>query len=458
MTTYTDSTGAVIMLTKELGAGGEGAVYTTDRRGVVAKILHDHKLRDDHTRRAKIEWMMKNIPGDIYTPKTATTPRITNISWPTSLIFRGGTFCGYLMPKITKSNELNMVINPSIRALQNIQVNTKDLYRLAHNICTVYRVFHAKRYVIGDINTRNIMVSTQMHVTVVDCDSIQVHDGRTNKTYPCKVGVREYTPPELVGKDFASTIRTPNNDEFAIAVLVFQLLMQGHHPFSGVQMPGQPDIEDVLHHNMMNKIFPFDRGSRHRFTPPKRAPEYESVIPMALQALFRQAFTTDQRPSAEQWTAALLSIIPQMVHCSRDATHMHPRGVMCTMCSWHTRLAGAFTGQIKTVPAHRGESATATAKTRVPARATSTRRRAPQPLPPTPQQRVPPPFPPTWSSPTWSPSVSPSPAVPQPASPPPLVAAAPSPPRSTANDARNGCVAIIVIFALIGICVNLSSS
>jgi DNA-binding helix-hairpin-helix protein with protein kinase domain len=354
------------------------------------------------------------------------------------------------MPKITKSNELNMVINPSIRARQNIQINTKDLYRLAHNICTVYRVFHAKRYVIGDINTKNIMVSTQMHVTVVDCDSIQVHDGRTNKTYPCKVGVREYTPPELVGKDFASTIRTPNNDEFAIAVLVFQLLMQGHHPFSGVQMPGQPDVEDVVHHNMMNKIFPFDRGSRHRCAPPKRAPVYESVIPMALQALFRQAFTTDQRPSAEQWTTALLSIIPQMVPCSRDATHMHPRGVMCTMCSWHTRLAGAFTGQMKTAPARSGGSRTATAKTRVTARATSTRRRAPQPLPP--------PYTPTSPSPTRSPSVSPSPAVPQPAAPPPLVAAAPSPPRSTANDARNGCVAIIVILALIGICVNLSSS
>jgi DNA-binding helix-hairpin-helix protein with protein kinase domain len=119
MTNYTDSTGAPILLTKELGAGGEGAVYTTNRRGMVAKILHDQKLRADPSRRAKIEWMMKNIPGEIYTPKTATNPRITNISWPTELVLRNGVFCGYLMPKITKSQELNTLINPSNRAPKN---------------------------------------------------------------------------------------------------------------------------------------------------------------------------------------------------------------------------------------------------------------------------------------------------------------------------------------------------
>jgi DNA-binding helix-hairpin-helix protein with protein kinase domain len=446
MTNYTDSTGAPILLTKELGAGGEGAVYTTDRRGIVAKILHDHKLRDDPTRRAKIEWMMKNIPGDIYTPKTATTPRITNISRPTSLVFRGGKFCGYLMPKITKSNELNLIINPSNRARQKIDVNTKELYRLAHNICTVYRVFHAKQYVIGDINTKNIMVSSQMHVTVVDCDSIQVHDARTNKTYPCKVGVREYTPPELVGKNFANTIRTPNNDEFAIAALVFQLLMQGHNPFSGTQLPGAPDVDDVLHHNLMNKIFPFDRTTRGQCAPPRRAPEYEQVIPLQLQGLFRRAFTTDQRPSAEEWTTALRTVIGTMVQCSRDATHMHPRGTVCTMCSWQARLASATTGVLVTAPTRRGGTrgntqpkATTHHTTYTPVRPVRPRTVQPPPV----QPHVP----------TYSPT--PTMTIQPPA---PLVAAAPSPPRSTANDARNGCLTIIVIFALIGICVNLSGS
>jgi DNA-binding helix-hairpin-helix protein with protein kinase domain len=346
MTTYTDSKGIPITLTTKLGEGGEGVVFSTDRGGVVAKILHDHKLWEEPTRRAKIEWMIDHIPGEIHTAKTDTTPRITNISWPTSLVYRNGQFCGYLMPKITRSSELSIIINPSNRARQNLSPNTLDLYRLAHNVCTVYRVFHEKNYVVGDINTKNIMVTKNMHIAVVDCDSIQVCDENTNEVYPCKVGVPEYIPPELVGRKLADVVRTPNHDGFSIAVLVFQLLMQGHHPFSGIQMPNEPQADNVQFYNMQHGIFPYDPACQHRCKPPQRAPDYEAVIPAPIQALFRQAFLTNVRPTAAEWTVALKSVMDSFVTCVNDSTHQHPQGSSCTFCSWKSRVESAATGKL----------------------------------------------------------------------------------------------------------------
>ena len=52
--------------------------------------------------------------------------------------------------------------------------------------------------------------------------------------YRCPVGKPEFTPPELQGRLFAHLDRAPEHDLFGLAVLIFQLLMEGTHPFAGV--------------------------------------------------------------------------------------------------------------------------------------------------------------------------------------------------------------------------------
>ena len=72
------------------------------------------------------------------------------------------------------------------------------------------------------------------------------------RIFRCGVGVPEYTPPELHGKNFASLDRTADHDLFGLAVLVFHLLMMGRHPFSGVPLvsadiPIEKAIQDGLY-------------------------------------------------------------------------------------------------------------------------------------------------------------------------------------------------------------------
>src|SRR5712691_4689158 len=78
-------------------------------------------------------------------------------------------------------------------------------------------------------------------VTLVDTDSFQVCEPHNGVVYRCPVGKPEFTPPELQGCPFAQVDRAPEHDLFGLAVLLFQLLMEGTHPFAGVyQGHGDP--------------------------------------------------------------------------------------------------------------------------------------------------------------------------------------------------------------------------
>ncbi|MEZ4618073.1 MAG: hypothetical protein R2867_21530 [Caldilineaceae bacterium] len=69
-------------------------------------------------------------------------------------------------------------------------------------------------------------------VTLVDTDSFQIVDEQ-EAYHHCPVGVPEYTPPELQALPLATTVREPHHDAFGLSVLIFQLLMEGYHPFTG---------------------------------------------------------------------------------------------------------------------------------------------------------------------------------------------------------------------------------
>ena len=105
---------------------------------------------------------------------------------------------------------------------------------------------HLRGYVIGDVNESNILVTESALVTLVDTDSFQVRDPQTGLVYRCPVGTPQFTPPELQNKTFAHVDRMPEHDAFGLAVLIFQLLMEGAHPYAGRYTgPGDPPPYEV---------------------------------------------------------------------------------------------------------------------------------------------------------------------------------------------------------------------
>lgn len=113
---------------------------------------------------------------------------------------------------------------------------------------------HKNGIILGDINPDNILVKSPKEVYFVDCDSYQV-DG-----YPCPVGTIPFTPPELQNKGhYNSYLRTIGNENFAVAVLLFSLMVTGQMPYN--QKDGESAQQNIID---MNFSYPLGEASNKK--------------------------------------------------------------------------------------------------------------------------------------------------------------------------------------------------
>jgi len=316
-----------ITLIDELGKGGEATVYNiAEDENMVAKIYH----QPTPDREAKLRAMLLNPPEQ---PTTHVA-----IAWPTALVYQSasgfvastleileatnlGQFVGFLMLKITTGRALFHIYNPALRKQLPYPFGRKALHRTAYNLCAVVAKIHAKGYVIGDVNESNILVNQKALVTIVDCDSFQVKS-EGGHIHRCQVGKPEYTPPELQGMRLGEVDRTIQHDLFGLAVLLFQLLMEGYHPFTGVLQTPQ-SVGRVDLYAIREGLFPYTNPSR--INPPPSAPPYEWLHKW-LQKAFIRCFVTKRqkilyRPTAQQWQEVLHQAERSLQQCSHQPHH-----------------------------------------------------------------------------------------------------------------------------------------
>ncbi len=213
-----------VSLIKQIADSGEGEVWETNQSGYLAKIYHD----PTSARIEKLKVMLANPPVD-----PMLKYNHVSIAWPSDLLKdSSGKYLGFLMPAIRDSKQLSSVYNPRRRKKVAPGFNWYYLHVTALNTAWIIQEIHSKGYVLGDIKLENILVNDRAMVSVIDTDSFQVRDSRSNKVYRCTVGSEGFTPAELLGKDFSSTYQTVTHDRFRIGVLIHYLLF-GYHPFSG---------------------------------------------------------------------------------------------------------------------------------------------------------------------------------------------------------------------------------
>ncbi|KML60469.1 hypothetical protein VL15_08745 [Burkholderia cepacia] len=321
-----DEQGNQLQLGKKLGQGGEGVVFDTTHKGeTVAAKIYSHALPPE--RQAKLRAMAQ--VGDTYLKQIA--------AWPISVLLtqRLGPVGGFTMPKFSGYQPVHQLYGVSSRRQTFPKADFSFLVGTARNIAAAFDAIHAHGHAIGDVNENNIIVSHQGTVKLLDCDSFHVNTATAS--FPCTVGVPHYTPPELQGLNtFHGITRTANHDNFGLAVLIFQLLFMARHPFSGVpKTPGDLQLERSI------KEFRFaygaDRLARLNDMPPKALSL--DYLPRAMGDLFWRAFTETGvkhgRPKANEWVAALDSLLHSLRSCSVESRHKYP-GHLPT-CIWCER-------------------------------------------------------------------------------------------------------------------------
>ncbi len=294
-------------------------MHATDAHGVVAKIYRPEYRTD--VRREKLEAMIAAPPLD---PTGSLGHH--SLAWPREILLDDeGRCAGFTMPEVPRSSTRDLVttIHPELR---HPAFTWHHAVRVAANLAGTVEAVHAAGYVIGDLNARNVLVAGNALVTLVDCDSFQVRDPRNGRLYPCPVAEDDYTAPELFHRRLERARRSRHQDGFALAVLVFQLLMLARHPYSGTAALTRAEAIQG------RRTFLLHRGLEPGIGTPPAA-----VLPPRLRRLFRRAFGAGARrprarPSAAAWKLELDRAEGDLVPCERNANHVY--GGHLRRCPW----------------------------------------------------------------------------------------------------------------------------
>lgn len=213
--------GISIMLKENIASGAEGDIYTfevTEREAssdkYLCKIYKKNKMSNAIIEKLKI-MISKKID-------------IEGVCWPISLLYNSHKeVVGYVMEKAFGYElQRSLFIEPLRKKKLGTDWKRKDLIRLSLNILTTVDLLHKHNIIIGDINPGNIMIDKNANAFFIDTDSYQIEG------YPCPVGSPSFTHPDILRKKFVSFLRKKEHEHFAIATLLFMILVPGKSPFA----------------------------------------------------------------------------------------------------------------------------------------------------------------------------------------------------------------------------------
>ena len=302
-----------------IGKGGEGEVYTVKGRSATAVKIYHPDLR------AKRESKIRAMVGEGLAVQTDL------VAYPVEVVTdRRGNFLGFVMRLVSGYRPLHELYSPKSRQRHFSKADFRFVVHAALNVARVVGKVHQTGCIIGDFNHSGVLVAQDATVALIDADSFQF--SLNGKSYPCVVGVPEFTPPELHGKNLASVQRTIEHDNFGLAVAIFHLLFMGRHPYAGRY--NGPDIS--MGEAIAQNRFAFSR-IRHAATqtsPPPGAPTLD-MFPDAISGAFEKAFglSASARPTAVDWIRALSSLEASLSRCSKVKTHYYPSNAGgCVWC------------------------------------------------------------------------------------------------------------------------------
>ena len=220
-----------IIASQFVNSGGEGTIYQLDGAS---------EFTESHQYVVKIY----NNPDKINVEKLTKLKEIfeqnrerrSRICYPRFLVYdkpKGGRCIGMLMLECESSDTLYNIVG-SIQNLKNRNWTRNELVTMAIDILDSFEAIHQMGLLMGDVNLNNILVAVgrvnRMPMSVIiDVDSFQIGD---DERFLCPVFRHEFLSPRLqMQGEKSNFLRTLNDEYYAIAVLIFNILFLGRHPY-----------------------------------------------------------------------------------------------------------------------------------------------------------------------------------------------------------------------------------
>lgn len=182
-------------------------------------------------------------------------------------------------------------------------IGTESAVRIAALIANYLGRLHKNGIVFCDFNAKNILVSNDnTRVTFVDADAFQhsIIDNVFTKPHYAE----GYASPDHVNAKPGP--RQPEDDNFVLAIHIFQLLLDGGHPFDtgpAYNPTGDPFAQLKPHDNIKASRWPYSDVAT--YFPPGVTPKHYARLHPELRAMFERAFQHLAPPRPEEWEALL---------------------------------------------------------------------------------------------------------------------------------------------------------
>ena len=301
-----------LYLTKQIGSDSTGALYLTsnDERPMV-KILALDKRND--TWETKLDAMTETSPS----PPDSTRGNRVVYQWPRNLVTRyHGTEvlgCAYdtKVPMDGQTIHEFAQEGPKAESLSSwlgafFKRRNKGpprpgmpRYETAVDLATAIKALHQQDIAVGDFDHHTIHV-TDNTLVLSACDRYSLDDGTAYYSETTSHG--RYLSGE-VPED--SLKRAQYADRFGLAVHLYQLLLDGAHPFSLDAFGVEQRIEkDRIKKHLTNNLSDINPGAADE------AKAYAG-LPRTVRFQFEKCFvegfdSPEERPSAHQWMEALI--------------------------------------------------------------------------------------------------------------------------------------------------------
>ncbi len=333
---YQSLLGRRYILGKQCGRGGEATIFeVVNYSGAIAK-LYKPELCNSY-REEKLRTMLRlGVPANLE----------DQIAYPKDILYLNGKFVGFVMRRV------NGVLLNEIWEDESLDMEKRCT--IAQNMTALLYQINKADFVCGDLNPYNILIDPATGVVrLIDVDSWHIVDNKSGAVFRCDVCVPEYLSP-VIAIPKGETLKTAplptfsmESDRYSLAILLFQLLMNGTHPFAvGVAKGNTTENVPQPTELMRNYQFPYVQGQCPTgYQSPIYSLPYK-CLSYRLQALFQKTFNGENVP-IEWFFNALLAYQTEITNtCKKNPIHKYRKGLYsCPYCKANKRKEAFFKAQ-----------------------------------------------------------------------------------------------------------------
>lgn len=317
----TDSNGGHYELARQIGKGGQGAVYLCKSNPRVAVKVVRHATRHQ----------AEKLRQQIASVKRMDLSRLP-VARPVAML--APPHVGYVMELATGMRAISMLFMPArdTASIREWYVTTGGMRRrlqILTRLAKTMAQIHGMGLAYGDPSPGNVLVSSALdgeQVFLIDCDNLRARSNPQDVV----LFTPGYGAPEVVTSRSGINSLT---DAHAFAVIAFQVLTLCHPLIGNAVINGDPSLEEAALRGEMPWI-------EHAGDPTNRSSHgipREMILSPKLRSLFSTAFEAglrdpSRRPGVAQWVEAFRTAAAVSVRCAECGWSYYYSATECPVC------------------------------------------------------------------------------------------------------------------------------